>query len=156
LGSADFGAKTGELVPEGSREFREEQPAKVVLGRRSFAEVVGLSKSSEEECFYAHKELITRVPRWSKEASAVLEVLASDCTGREKVPLKIQSLSGVALASVEVGGCHRKTQSLPGMTHTSVVAGVCHWNSGVQAAKQSVQVAQSQAISSVGVTCPVI
>ncbi|KAE8125061.1 hypothetical protein FH972_019898 [Carpinus fangiana] len=92
----------------------------------------------------------------SIEASSALEAPASVCTGREKVPSKTQSSPGMALASVEEGGCHRKTQSLPGMTHASMEVGVCHRNSRVLAAKQSAQVAQSQAISSAGVTCPII
>jgi hypothetical protein len=62
---------------------------KEVSGRRSFAEVVGLSKSLEDECFYAYEEPIARVPSWLKEALAVLKYQApvSSCGGRVKVPM---------------------------------------------------------------------
>jgi hypothetical protein len=58
----------------------------VVSGRRSFAEVVGLSKSPEDKCFPAYNEPITRVPRWLKEASATLkdQKPAKVCGGHEK------------------------------------------------------------------------
>jgi hypothetical protein len=40
----------------------------MVTGRRSFAEVVGLSQNQSEECFNAYSEPIARVPLWLKEA----------------------------------------------------------------------------------------
>jgi hypothetical protein len=41
--------------------------------RRSFAEVVGLSQNSVDECFNAFSEPIARVPLWLKDASAEME-----------------------------------------------------------------------------------
>jgi hypothetical protein len=58
------------------REFRESKVVQVVSGRRSFAEVVGLSKSPENDCFPEYNEPIARIPRWLKEAS-VAEVEGS-------------------------------------------------------------------------------
>jgi hypothetical protein len=68
----------------------------VVSGRRSFVEVVGLSKSPEDECFPAYNEPITRVPRWLKEALAALkdQKLAKVCGGREKFQSKTHSQTG--------------------------------------------------------------
>jgi hypothetical protein len=55
------------------RELREDKVVKVVSGRQSYAEVLGLLAKPEEECFYSYKESIARVPRWLKEAFAKLE-----------------------------------------------------------------------------------
>jgi hypothetical protein len=85
--------------------FKESKMEKVVLGRRSFAEVVGLSKSSKDECFYV-KEPIARIPRWLKEASApvVGQTPASHCSGNEKVLSKAHSQTGSTQDLVESGG----------------------------------------------------
>ena len=68
------------------REFRESKAEKVVSGRWSFAEVVGLSKSPEDKCFPVYDEPIARVRRWLKEASVALkdQKLAKVCGGHEK------------------------------------------------------------------------
>jgi hypothetical protein len=59
------------------REFRENKVERKVertgSGRRSYAEVVGLSREPGDECFPAYNEPIARVPKWLKEASAAME-----------------------------------------------------------------------------------
>lgn len=51
----------------------------MVRGRRSYAEVLGLSSQSEVECFNSYTELIARVPRWwLKEASVKMDRQAQE------------------------------------------------------------------------------
>jgi hypothetical protein len=47
---------------------RKVRESAMVTGRRSFAEVVGLSQNQSEEYFNAYSEPIARVPLWLKEA----------------------------------------------------------------------------------------
>jgi hypothetical protein len=70
------------------RVLREDNTAKVVTGGQSYSEVLGWSKSPEEDCFHAHKELIASVPKWLKEALAEMgrHALASLGEDSEKAP----------------------------------------------------------------------
>jgi hypothetical protein len=85
--------------------FKESKMEKVVSGRWSFAEVLGLSKSSKEECFY-NKKPIARIPRWLKEASAAVvgQTPTNLCGGNEKVLSKAHSQMGPMQDLVELGG----------------------------------------------------
>jgi hypothetical protein len=58
------------------RKVRGVKKAKAVRGR-SYAKALGLSSNSEEECFNSYIELIARVPRWLKEATAEIGLQAS-------------------------------------------------------------------------------
>ena len=58
------------------REVRECKKLKEVTGRRSYAEVLGLSLKPAEDCFNSFSEPIAKVPRWLKEASIELEIQA--------------------------------------------------------------------------------
>jgi hypothetical protein len=55
----------------------------MVTGRRSFAEVVGLSQNQSEECFNAYSEPIARVPLWLKETRS-REAQVSACLEKTK------------------------------------------------------------------------
>jgi hypothetical protein len=52
---------------------REVKEYTKVTRRRSFAEVVGLSQNSVDDCFNAFSESIARVPLWLKDASTEME-----------------------------------------------------------------------------------
>jgi hypothetical protein len=98
-------------------EFRERKTEIVASGRRSFAEVVGLSKPSEEECFPAYKEPIARVPMWLKESVVALEDqnLVSSCGGHKVIPSKTHFQMGTVQDSVEPGGCLQLVDGLTGV-----------------------------------------
>jgi hypothetical protein len=51
------------------RVLRKVRESAMVTGRRSFAEVVGLSQNQSEECFNAYSEPIARIPLWLKECN---------------------------------------------------------------------------------------
>ena len=88
------------------RAFREDKMAvAVATGNRSYAEVVGRSKPSEEERFYADKKPIAAV---LKEASVSMEVPVSVYNGREKGQTSTQPALGVAQVSMEKGGYNQK------------------------------------------------
>jgi hypothetical protein len=91
---------------------------KMVSGRWSYAEVMGLSSQMEEDCFAVYKEPIAKVPRWLKEALAELEMArkngkmpvsqAQAAIGgvREKAPTKYLSQVSYARNSMMLGKCN--------------------------------------------------
>ena len=85
------------------RVLREDKAVKVVVGGQSYVEVLGWSKSPEEDCFHAYKEPIAGVPKWLKEASAEMgcQVLASYSEVGKKVPESNHRTGEVGVVSEE-------------------------------------------------------
>ncbi|KAE8021257.1 hypothetical protein FH972_007164 [Carpinus fangiana] len=91
------------------RVLRKVRESELVTGRRSFAEVVGLSQNQSEECINAYSEPIARVPLWMKEARS---------REAQEVPRNGKTGAGV--------GCLEKTKKA-GTGHFPVLG---TWNSG--------------------------
>jgi dsDNA-binding SOS-regulon protein len=96
-----------------------------VRGRRSYAEVLGLSSQTEADCFNSFLEPIARVPRWLKEASAEMDRQAKEegkimmapkynhapakySEDQVLVVTKTQQQLRMGCSSDETGGCKSK------------------------------------------------
>ena len=112
------------------QELREGKVVKVVSGRWSYVEVLGLSTQLKEECFNSYKESITRVPRWLKEASAELERRAQKDGKLVMVSKNTQALANVLVTVRQLRRRPTSSQGLCEILWSRRVQSISGWLNG--------------------------